>query len=450
MLWPGQHDVDEVVGIEVVGDPAAQRHVERLAAPVDAAVVLGRAEGLDGDVDVDARELADEHYGDRGVDGVVTEVEDGCAPAVPHQFPRGLDVASTRIDLDLAVAGHRGRQDLLGDLARKEAERMHERLAVDRVGDGSPDRRLAKQRTARVQDDPAGLDDRMGEEARAVDAVRERELPAEIARHAVDVVVRLPRLDLARARVAVLEDLDVDLVDVVGPRARVVRVPLQRHGDPRRSRGDVVRPGARNRVQPARDDRRSCRYDAEERHRQPRQQIRRRPGERQRQRVPGRPIRDHVPEERHCRRVHPRIEVAADRVLEVGRPDGRAVREPEPARDLERVGAPVAGHRRHAARDLGLDHRSERSGAVGVVDQLRARRIQELGPVGVVVDRRVERTEIGPRHVHAEGPALGDHRLGAAARERRAAHGPGSDDRAQENEPTTARPAPIRVHRTRV
>jgi hypothetical protein len=81
-----------VIGVEVVGDPAAQCHVERLGASMDAAVVVGGPKHDDVDVDVDPREIANDDCGDQGLGWVIADEKGSCAAVVSDQLLGGSDV----------------------------------------------------------------------------------------------------------------------------------------------------------------------------------------------------------------------------------------------------------------------------------------------------------------------------------------------------------------------
>ena len=220
-----------------------------------------------------------------------------------------------------------------------------------------------------------------------------------------DRVVGGAGLDLGDGALSGDPDRELDPREPVGAAAVVVGVARQYHALIGRVGRDAVGAGGRNHPIDLRVGRGVGWHRAEEGLCEPRRQVRRGFGQPDRQRVCSRGDSrdvsgfaghvgagaDDVGGPAGGGALHCRVEGALDRVLERlgGDPLGRRRREPKAAADRERVGLAVGRARRQRLRDLGHELGPRQPGLVGVVEELRAGRVQHLPQQRLVGQRRI-------------------------------------------------------------
>ena len=372
-----EEDVEDGVGIVVVGDPGSEPDVPRAAGP-EPAEVGGRGERLHLDLEPDLREVLRDALRERRVGVRGDGVEHGLSASrvATGELARPVEVGLLeRIDVLVAEPGHRGRQVLVGEAALEPAAaRPAKRGAVDREVDRPPQLRIVPEEGARgVERVAAEAEAGREEELLLVDPVLRRQpaLGVEVGRGEREAPVRRSGLDpvehlVERAR----PQVDREAVDVVWPLPAVVAVAPDHDslggpvlGDGVRAGGGIGADALGIDGQRRRDGAGDVCASGEVGH-WPRQ-----PDD---ERVAACGESDDVREVRRPRRLHAECEHAVDRAREGACPHGGAVGEAEAASKRERVGLPV---RRDARRRGGL----RQSQARRVYEQRRREGVLECG-----------------------------------------------------------------------
>ena len=441
-----EKDVDEVERVGIVVDPARGREVVRLPRGGELREEHRRGEELRLDVDLDRGQVRLDDLRPVVARRAVLGVQDGRCRHLPRRRRQGLGGgeirAAQRVEVVVPEPGHPRRENLV---RRREPVRpcgSRHRRPVERVVDRLPQLHVREERPARIERDPPGREQRIDEEL-LVTRLRRRAAGAEVGadlrvvveRQPVGCVVDAPRLDVGLARRLRDVGLVDDCVEEPRPFAAVVRVAPEHRRAVAVERLDVVRAGRGHhgiRV----GGRCVERNGAEQRQRETREEVSRRPLQLNHQlllladRDPGDRARlagvvlvrsDDVVHVVDRRRAHARGELTLERVLERLRRDGflRGRREVEARQELEGVGLGVGRDRRRARGDLRhrlLVHRPRR---IRIVHELGARRELELGRGQLERDRGIDRVEralqVDPQDVGLL--VLGRHRRVRAAQE---------------------------------
>ena len=173
-----QQDVDEVVRIGVVGDPALRRDVERLATGAFLVDLDGAGERVRVHVEADLLQVELKDLGrERSratVRGVVLDVLAVLDARLRHPLLGGGDVRLLeRVQSRVAEAGEARRQDLIGPLTGEVTALGEQRRAVDRVVDGLRERgavRALEERAVMVEREVVDADLGLDPELALVDA----------------------------------------------------------------------------------------------------------------------------------------------------------------------------------------------------------------------------------------------------------------------------------------